>query len=137
MENEVGNRNKTELTGKEKRMLNLKRDAGPGRPKGQRNFETIYIEAMKILANKNSTTVEKLEAEMVANAAVLARKGDFRFYKDMMDRLHGTATQKIDHTSAGDKIVFIPSDVKDKLKSNDSDTATPETNGSNQLPQEV
>lgn len=93
-ENRDENRIKTELTGKEKRMLNLKRDAGPGRPKGQRDYKTIYMEAMKILADKNATTVEKLEAEMVANGLLMARKGDFRFYKDNLDRLHGTAVQK-------------------------------------------
>lgn len=94
MENEVGNRKKTVERPQNK---NLKRDAGPGRPKGQRNFHTIYMEAMKILADKNSSTVELLEAEMVANAAVLARKGDFRFYKDTMDRLHGSPVNRNEH----------------------------------------
>ena len=65
-----------------------------GRPVGQRNYATIYKEAMLILAEKNNTTPEALEAEMIANGAVLARKGDFRFYKDTLDRLHGQATQK-------------------------------------------
>lgn len=71
-----------------------------GRPKGSRDFVTIYREAMKILADKNSTTVEQLEAEMVANAAVLARKGDFRFYKDTMDRLHGSPVNRNEHSGA-------------------------------------
>lgn len=90
------NRIKTEkeLTGLEKRMANLKTDAGPGRPPGQRNYAVIYREALQILADKNATTPEKLEAEMVANAAILARKGDYRFYKDILDRLHGTPVQK-------------------------------------------
>ena len=100
MENEVGNRKKTVERPQNK---NLKRDAGPGRPKGQRNFQTIYMEAMKILADKNSTTVEQLEAEMVANAAVLARKGDFRFYKDTMDRLHGSPVNRNELTGKDGK----------------------------------
>ena len=74
---------------------------------------------MQILADKNSTTPEKLEAEMVANAAVLARKGDYRFYKDFMDRLHGTATQKTDIKSDGEKIVFVPNEVAIKLINRD------------------
>lgn len=119
MENEVGNRNKTELTGKEKRLLNLKRDAGPGRPKGQRNFHTIYMEAMKILADKNSTTVEQLEAEMVANAAVLARKGDFRFYKDTMDRLHGSPVNRNEHSGAEGSDLTIKTILVNKNASND------------------
>lgn len=73
---------------------NLKKDAGPGRPPGLRNYATIYKEAMTMLAKKNATTVEKLEAEIIANGMIAARKGDFRFYKDNLDRLHGTAVQK-------------------------------------------
>jgi hypothetical protein len=93
------NRSKTELTGKEKRLANLKRDAGPGRPPGQRDYKTIYREAMIILASNNSTTPEKLEAEMVANGFMAARKGDYRFYKDTLDRLHGTAPQTVNVTA--------------------------------------
>lgn len=103
----------------DKRHLNLKRDAGPGRPKGQRNFQTIYIEAMKILANKNSTTVEQLEAEMVANAAVLARKGDFRFYKDTMDRLHGSPVNRNEHGGVDGADLTIKTIVVNKDASND------------------
>lgn len=98
MEEEVKNNEEN----KDKRLQNLelgkweKGETGnpDGRPKGQRNYATIYREAMLILADKNATTPEKLEAEMVANAAVLARKGDYRFYKDLMDRLHGTAVNR-------------------------------------------
>jgi len=86
------NRDKTEV--RKKQNLNLKTDAGPGRPKGQRNYATIYKEAMIMLATKNNTTPEALENEMIANGAVLARKGDYRFFKDVLDRLHGTPVQK-------------------------------------------
>ena len=87
-----------------------------GRPEGQRNYATIYKEALQILADQNATTPEKLEAEMTANAAVLARKGDYRFYKDIMDRLHGTATSKLDVTTGGDKITQeFTKEEQDKL----------------------
>lgn len=69
-----------------------------GRPLGQRNYATIYKEAMQILADKNATTPEQLEAEMIANAAVLARKGDFRFYKDILDRIHGSPVSRTELT---------------------------------------
>lgn len=90
-----------------------------GRPKGQRNFQTIYMEAMKILANKNSTTVEQLEAEMVANAAILARKGDFRFYKDTMDRLHGSPVNRNEHGGVDGADLTIKTIVVNKDASND------------------
>ena len=93
---------------------NLKTDAGPGRPLGQRNYATIYMEAMRILADKNSTTPEALEAEMIANAAVLARKGDYRFYKDILDRIHGSATIKTDIMSDGKPILQISEEIARK-----------------------
>ena len=40
-----------------------------------------------------------------------ARKGDYRFWKDLHDRIHGTATQKHDHTTKGDKITSVTVDI--------------------------
>jgi len=67
-----------------------------GRPKGQRNYATIYREAIIEIANKRRTTPEAIEVEMVANAIKFAGKGAFNFYKDIMDRIHGTAPQEVD-----------------------------------------
>jgi hypothetical protein len=102
---------------------NLKKDAGPGRPPGLRNYATIYKDAMAMLAKKNATTVEKLEAEIVANGMLMARKGDFRFYKDNLDRLHGTAVQK----SENNLNVVVPVlvkflNAKDEPRDNNRDT---------------
>lgn len=78
-----------------------------GRPKGQRNYATIYREALLRLAEKNNLEPDQLETELLEKAIFSARKGDYRFFKDIMDRLYGTATQKHDHTSDGDKINFV------------------------------
>lgn len=66
-----------------------------GRKPGQRDFATIYREALIKLASKNNMEPDELEQEMVANALLSARKGSFKFYKDIMDRLHGKAVQPI------------------------------------------
>lgn len=102
MEKVNKNTEKSTESGREKRLKNLrpawkKGDKSPnpsGRPKGQRDYATIYREALIKIANLNETTPEQIENEMIANAALLARKGDYRFYKDLLDRLHGTAIQK-------------------------------------------
>lgn len=73
---------------------NLKRDAGPGRPQGQLNYATIYRNALIRLGKENNKTPDDIEEEMIANGALLARKGDYRFYKDVLDRIHGQAVQK-------------------------------------------
>lgn len=113
------NRNLTES-----QLANLKTDAGPGRPKGQRNFATIYRDALIKLAEKNSLDPDQLETEILERALLSARKGDHRFYKDLMDRLYGQATQKMEETlkieietiSPEDRIVLL-SLLNDKASS--------------------
>lgn len=89
----------TKNNGRNKGWDNLKplkpgETANPnGRPLGQRNYATIYREALMKLATLNGKTMEELENELVASGFVQAKK-DFRFYKDIQDRLHGTATIK-------------------------------------------
>jgi hypothetical protein len=70
-----------------------------GRPKGQRNYATIYREALLKIAELDSITPEDLEDDMIAMAVKKARSGDPVFYKDVMDRVHGRPVQPV----AGDK----------------------------------
>lgn len=92
----------------------MKTDAGPGRPPGQRNYATLYREALIKLAQKNGKEPNDLESEILQNALASARKGDYRFYKDMLDRLYGTATNRTDLTTNGDKLVFLPAELMQK-----------------------
>ena len=69
---------------------------GPGRPKGQRNYATIYREALIKLATMNNMEPEEMETDILLKGLASARKGDYRFWKDLHDRLHGQATQKTD-----------------------------------------
>ena len=89
-----------ENKGKNKGIANLKpckkgETANPnGRPLGQRNYATIYREALIKLGQINNKTPEELETELIASGFASAKK-DYRFYKDVLDRLHGTAIQNI------------------------------------------
>lgn len=99
---EKDSKSSEKISGRRGRIENLKpfkkgQSGNPaGHPKGQRNYATIYREALIKLGRENNKTPEDIENEMVANGALLARKGDFRFYKDVLDRLHGTATNVVD-----------------------------------------
>lgn len=75
-----------------------------GRPNGQKNYATLYKEALIKLGQLNNKTPDELELELISSGFTNARKGDYRFYKDVLDRLHGTATNKTDITSGGEKI---------------------------------
>jgi len=104
-------------SGKNKGIANLKpykpgQCGNPnGHPKGQRNFITIYREALKTIAKKNNMTELQLENEIVANGLLNARRGDHKFYKDLMDRLHGMPKQGFEITGG----VEIDVEVKSKI----------------------
>lgn len=114
MEEEVKQRNI-----REKNLIPFKKgESGnpAGRPKGQRDYATIYREALIKLATLNNKTEEEIENEILSNALLSARKGDYRFYKDILDRLYGTPVSRTELTGKGGsdlKIVFDPS-FKDK-----------------------
>jgi hypothetical protein len=78
-----------------------------GRPLGQRNYATIYKEALIKLATMNGMEPEAMETDILLKGLASARKGDYRFWKDIHDRIHGTATQKTDITSKGEKLNFV------------------------------
>ena len=67
-----------------------------GRPKGQRNYSTIYKEALRKIAETKDMTPEELENALIESGLMNAFKGDFKFYQDVMDRLHGKPAQSID-----------------------------------------
>ena len=89
---------------KDKRLKNLelgkwkKGESGnpKGKAKGQRDYATIYREALIKLAEKNNKTPEELEDEILSVGLLNARKGNYAFYKDVIDRTHGTALQKVE-----------------------------------------
>lgn len=83
-----------------------------GRPLGQKNYATLYREALVMLAKHKKKEPDEIELEMLSNAIKSARAGNYRFYKDIIDRLYGTAVQKTDLTSGGEKIEGVIVQVK-------------------------
>ena len=106
------NREKITESGKVKRQKNLipfkdGESGNPnGRPLGQRNYATIYREALIKLAKLNDKTPEALEEEIISTGLLNARKGNYSFYKDVLDRLHGQAKNVSDINVSGLTIQF-------------------------------
>jgi|GEM_PF-2847534 len=71
-----------------------------GRPKGQRNYATIQAEAIRKLGVKLGKTPEEIEEDIIQNGLARANQGDYRYYKDALDRTHGTALMmsRVDHS---------------------------------------
>lgn len=86
-----------------------------GRPKGQRNYATIYREALIKLGELNNKTPDELEDEIISKGILNARSGDYHFYKDILDRLHGQATSKTELTGKDGKELIPDASLKDKI----------------------
>ena len=96
----------------QKRLANLKpwkKGECPninGRPNGQRNYVTIYREALKKIGEAKNLTPEEVEDLLYSSGLSKALKGDYNFFRDTLDRLHGKPMQRTetDITSAGEKL---------------------------------
>ena len=101
-------------------MLNLKKpwkagDPSPnpkGRLPGQRNYATIYRQALINIANAKGKTPEEIE-EMIEQVGLdKAMSGDYNFFKDVRDRIHGKPMQPQDVTSGGEPITGLTINVR-------------------------
>jgi len=86
-----------------------------GRPKGTKNFKTIFIEASKAVAEalRLGKEPDKIQVEIVKKGIAEALKGNYSFYKDILDRLYGQAKQTIE-TEEKKVLVLIDEDEKEK-----------------------
>ena len=73
-----------------------------GRPVGSRNYETIYWEAMKKIAESQDKTPEEIEDILIQSGLKNALKGDYRFYQDALDRRHGKPKQSVGIEGTGE-----------------------------------
>ncbi|MDD5013921.1 MAG: DUF5681 domain-containing protein [Atribacterota bacterium] len=92
-----------------------------GRPKGSLGFATLFEEAIKKIATEEDITELEAEKELILTAYREAKKGNFNFYKDIMDRNFGQATRNIDLTSGGKSFVKpTPEELEEANKAIDS-----------------
>ncbi len=75
-----------------------------GKKKGTEHFRTIFEKALKSVAAANKIDPEDLRAQIISKGIQKASGGDYRFYKDLLDRLYGKPEQSMDITSGGEKI---------------------------------
>ena len=72
-----------------------------GRPKGRKDFRTLFYAAIKNMAKATGEKPDEIEMKLVQKGLASARKGDYRFWKDLHDRVHGQPVKNVDHTSDG------------------------------------
>ena len=71
-----------------------------GRPKGTKNFKTIFEQAAKEVAEalRLGKEPDAVQVELVKRGVREGLKGNFQFYKDLIDRLYGKTTEKVEHS---------------------------------------
>lgn len=66
------------------------------------------MEAIEKIATATGKDPDELEIEIVRTGVTKARNGDYAFYRDLQDRLHGRPVAPVDITSKGEKIITNP-----------------------------
>lgn len=64
-----------------------------GRPKGARNYLTIYREALELLASKGEIPADVIEVMLTAMQIGRALNGDTKAFDTVTDRAYGKAVQ--------------------------------------------
>ena len=109
------NREQTELTGRAASLANLKRDAGPGRPLGSQNIQTLFRKAMIKLGQEEGITADEFEQRILRKGLKNAEKGDYRFYQDFLDRSHGKAINRNENMNLNKNMDKLPEEDKARL----------------------
>lgn len=81
-----------------------------GRPPGALNFKTKWLKLIDKLAAENNITADDVEMQLLLTGFKKAKQGDFRFIKDIWDRVYGKPLQEVDVTTNGRDIV--PTDAE-------------------------
>lgn len=66
---------------------------GPGRPKGSENFATKWSKMVDRIASQNNMTADEIDEQLLLVGYKKAKDGDYSFYRDAMDRIHGKPVQ--------------------------------------------
>ena len=91
-----------------------------GRPKGSKNFNTLFVNAVKRIAETNKVKPEEIDLNMITQAIEKATDGDFKFFQYIYDRRFGKPLNKIDLTSDKEKITDIKVTYVDEIKKDET-----------------
>ena len=68
-----------------------------GKPKGLKNFDTIFEAAIRKIVAEKKIDIKDPEQELVVKAVVEGLKGNYPYFRDLMDRRYGKAPETITH----------------------------------------
>jgi len=86
-----------------------------GKPIGLKNFETDFDDAVKEIAEEKGITIGEARNILFKKAYTEAEKGNFLYYRDIIDRLYGKVVEKTE-TKSANLNYNINADAKDLNK---------------------
>lgn len=89
-----------------------------GRPKGSFSLVGLLKKKLQEHPKGKDRTYAEYFVDKVMNATIV--KGDVAMMRDIIDRVDGKPKQAIDHTTKGEKIVILSSELQSKYDSNAS-----------------
>lgn len=87
-----------------------------GRPKGTKNFSTLFEQAIKKIVKEKKLPIKNPEVELVVKAIVEGLKGNYPYFRDLMDRKYGKPAQPIEHGGEIDLKVKALEELTDFIK---------------------
>ena len=109
----------------------VKGDPRAGRPLGsykEKSFLDWYKEICEEVAKENGKSVEWAQKMVYKVGYKKSVEGNYSFYKDMLDRLHGKPEEHLDLTTKGEpltadedrKLEIMAQELSKRLKENDT-----------------
>ena len=113
------NSEKAVTTAKEVRGVPFKKGDDPrrnidGRPQGSLDFKTKWYKMIDKIAEVNDITSEEVELELIKVGYKRAKDGDYSFYRDAMDRIHGKPVQPSEVEVKGNLTIQFAEEFKNK-----------------------
>jgi hypothetical protein len=97
-----------------------------GRPVGAKSFSTLFDQAIKEIAKEGNLKIGDPRIALVKKAIVEGLKGNYKYYRDIMDRDIGKPQEKVDLTSGGNPLPLLHGIYPDN--NTKEDTGTKEEN---------
>lgn len=88
---------------------------GLGRVEGSKNVQTLFREAMQKIAESDGLTAEDIELELAKVGIKKAKEGDYKFWQDIHDRMHGKAVQRTENKNINADLHKLQEEEKKRL----------------------
>lgn len=75
-----------------------------GKPLGTEDFKTKWFKFIDKVAKQNNITPDDVDEQLLAVAFKQAKDANYQFYKDIHDRVHGKAVERLSNADGSNLI---------------------------------